>query len=138
MRQPRPRSLLQGLVEQYAYPASSSDGRDPIHDVILPKCERSVGDVEHRVKAREVVLDLRSRCEEANSREMSPNAVGLSFAKTRPTLLTTADAPATGEGTPGESRKGSEAGQITGGVVGPRSEERRVGKECRSRWSPYH
>ena len=23
-------------------------------------------------------------------------------------------------------------------VVGPRSEERRVGKECRSRWSPYH
>ena len=24
------------------------------------------------------------------------------------------------------------------GVVSPRSEERRVGKECRSRWSPYH
>src|SRR2546425_10755902 len=23
-------------------------------------------------------------------------------------------------------------------VVAPRSEERRVGKECRSRWSPYH
>src|SRR2546425_377951 len=23
-------------------------------------------------------------------------------------------------------------------VVKPRSEERRVGKECRSRWSPYH
>ena len=22
--------------------------------------------------------------------------------------------------------------------VGDRSEERRVGKECRSRWSPYH
>src|SRR2546429_10027573 len=22
--------------------------------------------------------------------------------------------------------------------TGPRSEERRVGKECRSRWSPYH
>src|SRR5436190_22327758 len=77
MRQPRQRSRLQGFVEEYAYPASSSDGKDPIHDVILPKCERSVGDVEHRVKAREVVLDLRSRCEEANSREMSPNAVGL-------------------------------------------------------------
>ena len=26
--------------------------------------------------------------------------------------------------------------QIVGGCV--RSEERRVGKECRSRWSPYH
>ena len=25
-----------------------------------------------------------------------------------------------------------------GEVVCPRSEERRVGKECRSRWSPYH
>ena len=24
------------------------------------------------------------------------------------------------------------------GVTYPRSEERRVGKECRSRWSPYH
>src|SRR3712207_9189424 len=24
------------------------------------------------------------------------------------------------------------------GLVGWRSEERRVGKECRSRWSPYH
>ena len=23
-------------------------------------------------------------------------------------------------------------------VTGIRSEERRVGKECRSRWSPYH
>ena len=22
--------------------------------------------------------------------------------------------------------------------INPRSEERRVGKECRSRWSPYH
>ena len=26
----------------------------------------------------------------------------------------------------------------SGDVVGDRSEERRVGKECRSRWSPYH
>src|ERR1041385_2608183 len=26
----------------------------------------------------------------------------------------------------------------TGKYTGPRSEERRVGKECRSRWSPYH
>src|SRR5258708_35106668 len=24
------------------------------------------------------------------------------------------------------------------GIIGTRSEERRVGKECRSRWSPYH
>ena len=25
-----------------------------------------------------------------------------------------------------------------GGLLDGRSEERRVGKECRSRWSPYH
>src|SRR3989440_9685707 len=29
----------------------------------------------------------------------------------------------------------SEAGCV---ILQPRSEERRVGKECRSRWSPYH
>ena len=27
---------------------------------------------------------------------------------------------------------------IIGEMKDPRSEERRVGKECRSRWSPYH
>ena len=27
---------------------------------------------------------------------------------------------------------------ITKNGIGARSEERRVGKECRSRWSPYH
>ena len=27
---------------------------------------------------------------------------------------------------------------IIDGILGTRSEERRVGKECRSRWSPYH
>ena len=27
---------------------------------------------------------------------------------------------------------------VNGGVFRARSEERRVGKECRSRWSPYH
>ena len=29
-------------------------------------------------------------------------------------------------------------GSIFMGAFGSRSEERRVGKECRSRWSPYH
>src|SRR2546422_9702397 len=28
--------------------------------------------------------------------------------------------------------------RCTGRLRPPRSEERRVGKECRSRWSPYH
>ena len=29
-------------------------------------------------------------------------------------------------------------GFVAGVLKGGRSEERRVGKECRSRWSPYH
>src|SRR3712207_7379671 len=38
------------------------------------------------------------------------------------------------------AQKAKEAGmqQCEVRVKGPRSEERRVGKECRSRWSPYH
>ena len=31
-----------------------------------------------------------------------------------------------------------QAGSVGGQMVKKRSEERRVGKECRSRWSPYH
>ena len=31
-----------------------------------------------------------------------------------------------------------DAGKIHQAVEKMRSEERRVGKECRSRWSPYH
>src|SRR3712207_8714941 len=31
-----------------------------------------------------------------------------------------------------------QARSVSGLVTGVRSEERRVGKECRSRWSPYH
>ena len=27
---------------------------------------------------------------------------------------------------------------LSDGILNERSEERRVGKECRSRWSPYH
>ena len=41
-----------------------------------------------------------------------------------------------------ESRRYFESGEQTTVIAldgqTPRSEERRVGKECRSRWSPYH
>jgi len=33
---------------------------------------------------------------------------------------------------------GDKAGKIAAERTVKRSEERRVGKECRSRWSPYH
>src|SRR3712207_8537740 len=35
-------------------------------------------------------------------------------------------------------RRGSARGRQSAGREGRRSEERRVGKECRSRWAPYH
>ena len=39
----------------------------------------------------------------------------------------------------GEDEWCDKAEQIIKGLIGrDRSEERRVGKECRSRWSPYH
>src|SRR5258706_5789744 len=37
-----------------------------------------------------------------------------------------------------ETTKGEPDGEREGNAVQQRSEERRVGKECRSRWSPYH
>ena len=43
--------------------------------------------------------------------------------------------------TEGIARAIGKQGELTGEmykVSFPRSEERRVGKECRSRWSPYH
>src|SRR3712207_8949447 len=42
------------------------------------------------------------------------------------------------EGTFKEAQGVPPAGQFRDVVSAPRSEERRVGKECRSRWSPYH
>src|SRR3712207_7506632 len=35
-------------------------------------------------------------------------------------------------------RYSSQKNPLSGPLSSPRSEERRVGKECRSRWSPYH
>ena len=39
--------------------------------------------------------------------------------------------------TPSETADTKTEGNVHIGIV-TRSEERRVGKECRSRWSPYH
>src|SRR5256885_10448184 len=36
------------------------------------------------------------------------------------------------------SAAGAASCRLAAAALDPRSEERRVGKECRSRWSPYH
>src|SRR3989454_10806339 len=43
-----------------------------------------------------------------------------------------------GEGISKEELRGRAAGDARPELFRARSEERRVGKECRSRWSPYH
>jgi len=51
------------------------------------------------------------------------------------------DAIVDGTFTPGEQLRDGDLAQWLGVSRTPvreRSEERRVGKECRSRWSPYH
>ena len=50
------------------------------------------------------------------------------------------DAPESGTVTLAESGHGEHATETVAGhePTWRRSEERRVGKECRSRWSPYH
>ena len=40
--------------------------------------------------------------------------------------------------TPAAGLTGAEVATILKNAATKRSEERRVGKECRSRWSPYH
>src|SRR3712207_9520317 len=42
--------------------------------------------------------------------------------------------------TPAHHHSGAKdhVGRVSGTIGSLRSEERRVGKECRSRWSPYH
>ena len=37
-----------------------------------------------------------------------------------------------------KSREAFDRNKLLNGLLRARSEERRVGKECRSRWSPYH
>ena len=39
---------------------------------------------------------------------------------------------------PDKAKDWQNAGLVLDMLAGGRSEERRVGKECRSRWSPYH
>src|ERR1035437_10759761 len=44
----------------------------------------------------------------------------------------------TGGATNGRTTFGGDTATTFGSGISLRSEERRVGKECRSRWSPYH
>src|SRR2546427_6793353 len=74
---------------------------------------------------------------DANNKEATSGCADepVLIAQAQPAIATTQD-PASG--TVGESFK--DKAKLSGlfGAHAGRSEERRVGKECRSRWSPYH
>src|ERR1035441_7174079 len=75
-------------------------------------------------------IDMRSRIKELKSLLETP---ALAPAVTpQPKSEATADGSAQGSAPAAFSSAGSEVSQ----TAGERSEERRVGKECRSRWSP--
>src|SRR2546422_6704719 len=66
-------------------------------------------------------------------------ALPISPSLERPVIEDEATRDAHGDGRLHQRRSAARArpeAQLEGGVE--RSEERRVGKECRSRWSPYH
>ena len=54
------------------------------------------------------------------------------------TISVTQEQDQTEQAKPVKIAKLSMASTIISSHAGSRSEERRVGKECRSRWSPYH
>ena len=77
--------------------------------------------------------------EEVRKIELIMNSIGLSSAD-RP-VVAAANARAEETGAPAVSIELPDGTIVTGktsSLLGARSEERRVGKECRSRWSPYH
>ena len=82
--------------------------------------------------------------------QITPPVVKISASYPGASALTVSQAVATPieqeiNGTPGmlymesnSSNSGGFSATVTFDVSADRSEERRVGKECRSRWSPYH
>src|SRR3712207_247150 len=98
---------------------------------------------------RENLARLRDRIAEACLRaNRAPGSVALvAVSKTHPAEAVEA-ALAAGQAVFGENRVQEAAAKFPAlrpahpalrlRIIGARSEERRVGKECRSRWSPYH
>src|SRR2546430_16127337 len=60
------------------------------------------------------------------------------FGTAVPTAMCTRSASPATSSPYGANRLANRLRSSDNGIAGLRSEERRVGKECRSRWSPYH
>src|SRR2546427_11677739 len=64
------------------------------------------------------------------------HAFGRSLAPIEPAVVAAAQYLVASRGDAGEAHGGGD--RLRARLEKARSEERRVGKECRSRWSPYH
>src|SRR2546426_10609785 len=76
-----------------------------------------------------------SRCTGSDHSELAKDMAWIP--RTRSSLVSVLQAASQARGISGKSRRASALVMGTSLSEG-RSEERRVGKECRSRWSPYH
>jgi hypothetical protein len=104
-----------------AEPDGDADDADPLAGVDLEAALAPVRDMEP--------VPLPSTAE-ATMAESSPRVTRFDDGDFAP--ITASDEPDPLEGVD------LEAALADAAPAGPRSEERRVGKECRSRWSPYH
>ena len=122
--------------------ASTPPGPDPVqlklddHEARVARLERGVqSQVESAQRLDELqntVRQLRGRMEEL---EHSLEALS----KQQRDLYTDLEKRLAANGSqPGGAAAGGAATPGAAGAHASRSEERRVGKECRSRWSPYH
>src|SRR3989454_10511708 len=89
------------------------------------------------------LLQRRPDLRQAEQQLVSANArIGVAKAEFFPKLSLTAllgtASPEVSALTGGTATIWAVAGMFSGPLFNARSEERRVGKECRSRWSPYH
>src|ERR1051325_10269490 len=90
-----------------------------------------------------VIHDLRKAAHTAEAVYLAPDpdregeaiSAHLAMVLSKPNRFVEAEAPGKQNGKAAEAKEDADAKAAKGGK---RSEERRVGKECRSRWSPYH
>ena len=94
------------------------------------------------VRAAEVVADVTETDRPQERRRIVSTFMKAATSGTRVATsgarVATSGARAVGRGTRVVQRRASEGTGWLADQVVARSEERRVGKECRSRWSPYH
>ena len=120
--------LPQALPEGFAFARN-------IIDLNRPAISRALAQVWGRDVAFEVTID--TSAEPISSRSRPGPALSQSFARPTGPVPTPTSLPQQ----PSPTTPATPVTPVTPLPVTPsssRSEERRVGKECRSRWSPYH